>query len=84
MQEQVQVVSRALDCLAAGQQVPTVAGVLCFVDADWPLLGGSFMINEVQVEWPRKTYHRLTRPGDLDASEVRNWHRVLAEAFPRA
>ena len=84
MHKQVQVVSRALDLLAAGRPVPPVTGVLCFVDADWPLIGGAFTIDGVLVEWPKKTYGRLTQVGSLDAVQVQTWHKELAEAFPRA
>ncbi|MDT7784152.1 MAG: hypothetical protein QOF58_2571 [Pseudonocardiales bacterium] len=82
--KQVQVVSRALDHLAAGRPVPPVTGVLCFVDADWPLIGGAFTIDGVLVEWPKKTYRRLTQVGSLDPVQVQTWHRELAEAFPPA
>jgi hypothetical protein len=82
--KQVQVVSRALDHLAAGRPVPPVTGVLCFVDADWPLIGGAFTIDGVLVEWPKKTYRRLIQLGSLDAVQVQTWHKQLAEAFPRA
>jgi hypothetical protein len=29
-----------------------VQGVLCFVEADWPLIGGSFTVRGVHVTWP--------------------------------
>lgn len=38
-----------------------VRGVLCFVDADWPLLGGAFSIREVDVVWPREVAKRIRR-----------------------
>lgn len=38
-----------------GDDVP-VTGVLCFIDADWPLLGGAFTIRGVEVLWPKKLY----------------------------
>ncbi len=31
-----------------------VAGVLCFVDAEWGLLDSSFSVGDVTVTWPRK------------------------------
>lgn len=82
--KQVEVVTRALDYLANGRPVPPVSGVLCFIDADWPLIGGSFTINEIHVEWPKKTYTRLTGPGPLNESQIQAWHAELAGAFPRA
>jgi hypothetical protein len=82
--KQVQVVSRAIDYLSAGRPVPPVVGVLCFVEADWPLIGGSFTIDGVLVEWPKKTYGRLTQAGPSDPGRVEAWHRDLAGAFPSA
>ncbi|HET7689098.1 MAG TPA: nuclease-related domain-containing protein [Nocardioidaceae bacterium] len=84
MKMQVQVVTRAIEYLSNGRPTPTVAGVLCFLDADWPLVGGSFAISGIFVEWPKKTYARLTQPGSLDQTLTDTWHRELADAFPRA
>ena len=65
-----------------GDDVP-VTGVLCFIDADWPLIGGAFTTRGVEVLWPKKLYPRLTAPTpsqvDLDAL-----HRALAAALPPA
>lgn len=36
-----------------GDGIPVV-GALCFVDADWPLIGGAFMTREVHVLWPKR------------------------------
>jgi len=41
------------------------------IDADWPLIGGSFTINGIHVEWPKKTNARLTGPGPLNESQTR-------------
>ena len=30
-----------------------VRSVLCFVEADWPLLGGDFVVRDVTVTWPK-------------------------------
>lgn len=46
--KQVEVVRGLLDI-----DVP-VQGVLCFVDADWPLFGGTFTTHGVQALWPKK------------------------------
>src|SRR5699024_12591594 len=40
-----------------------VASVLCFVGADWPLLGGDFHIRNAYVTWPKKLASRINRPG---------------------
>ena len=39
--------------LADQPDVP-VRGVLCFVQADWPLIGGDFMVRDVAVVWPKR------------------------------
>lgn len=36
-----------------------VSGVLCFIQADWPLIGGAFTTRDVEVLWPKKLYLRL-------------------------
>ncbi len=60
-----------------------VAGVLCFVEADWPLVGGAFQSRGVQVLWPRRLARVLTsseaRDVDLQATS-----RLLAARFPPA
>lgn len=47
-----------------------VVGVLCFVEAEWPLIGGSFSVRDVEVLWPKKLVARLsassTGPVDVD------------------
>ena len=65
-----------------GDGIP-VTGVLCFIEADWPLIGGAFTTRGVEVLWPRKLYPRLTAEG-LIASGVDDLHRTLASALPRA
>lgn len=64
-------------------EVP-VHGALCFVDADWRLFGGSFVISDVAVLWPRKLSERLLSPGDLSAEAVDAVHGALAHALPVA
>ena len=66
-----------------GDQIP-VRGVLCFVDADWPLIGGAFTTRDVQVLWPRRLLSNLAQPGALDADAVQRVHRDLAEALRAA
>jgi len=67
---------------AVGSDIP-VRGILCFVDADWPLLGGDFGVRGVRVVWPRRLIKEVLRasPPTMDAATVA---RVLAAAFPRA
>jgi hypothetical protein len=80
--KQIQVVHAAL--ARTGITDIPVHGVLCFVDADWPLIGGSFVISEVAVLWPKKLGERLTVPGALSAERVDEVHRALAGALPAA
>ncbi|UJP41668.1 NERD domain-containing protein [Cellulomonas palmilytica] len=80
--KQVGLVQDAL--AAAGHGEVPVRGMLCFVEADWPLIGGAFQIDEVDVLWPKKAYEHLTAPGPLAPAAVEELHRLLAQAFPVA
>lgn len=49
----------------------SVHGALCFVDADWPLVGGSFAVRGVEVCWPGKLAKRLgALDGPVDVAAV--------------
>lgn len=63
-------------------QVP-VTGVLCFVEADWPLLGGDFTTRGVHALRPRRLAKllRAENDGALDTGAL---HESLAAAFPPA
>jgi hypothetical protein len=61
-----------------------VHGVLCFVDADWPLIGGSFTVQDVEALWPKKLYPKLQRPGPLGMEALQGLHHALARAMPPA
>jgi hypothetical protein len=76
--KQVDVVRAAL-----ADDVP-VHGVLCFVEADWPLIGGSFTTRRVQALWPKKLYPQLEADGTLSAEAIDDIHRRLAMALPAA
>jgi hypothetical protein len=80
--KQVALVSSALT--AAGHDDVPVQGVLCFVHADWPLIGGAFRIDAVEVLWPKKAAELLTAGGALEPSAVAELHRVVSAAFPVA
>lgn len=60
-----------------------VLGALCFVDADWPLLGGAFSVCGVEVLWPKKIASRVSTPvtGAVDVEST--WATLIA-AFPAA
>jgi hypothetical protein len=81
--KQVRLVRDALSAAFPGQELP-VRGMLCFLDADWPLIGGSFSIDGVDVVWPRQARKILTEPGGLAAELVRSIHHQLASHFPIA
>ncbi|WP_292853282.1 nuclease-related domain-containing protein [Microbacterium sp.] len=78
VQGQVEKVTAAL-----GNPEITVKGVLCFLDGDWPLIGGSFAVNGVDALWPRLLIKRMTEAPavPIDVSEV---HARLAAHFPPA
>ena len=68
---------------AAGIGVP-VAGVLCFVDARWPLLRTGITLEGVSVYWPRRTVRDLRRSGFLAEEDIAHTHAVLGQIFPAA
>ncbi|MCD9198313.1 hypothetical protein [Aeromicrobium wangtongii] len=58
--------------------------VLCFVEADWPLIGCSFNTCGVDVLWPKKLYPKFVAKGPAEAEMLGDLHRRLAGALPRA
>ena len=81
--KQVDRVSELLARDGIGQDVP-VRGMLCFVEGDWPLLGGSFTIEGLDVLWPKKARKIIAAPGTLGDDRLRVLHRHLATEFPPA
>ena len=61
-----------------------VRGMLCFVEADWPMIGGAFVIEDVYVLWPKKAAEHLVKAGPLDQMLMQRVHRCLAATFPPA
>lgn len=61
-----------------------VRGLLCFLDADWPLIGGSFTTRGVDVLWPKKAVERMTGNSSLSADDVDRLHRAISSRFPSA
>lgn len=69
---------------ALGDNEIPVNGVLCFVDADWPLLGRPLQVRGVEVLWPAKL-HALLQGGDrLTVDLVEQTATRLAQHFPPA
>jgi ribosomal protein S27E len=66
-----------------GLEIP-ITGMLVFVGADWPLIGGAFVTQRVQVLWPNKAAEAITQPGPLDARRVDQLHRALAHTLKPA
>ncbi|ROS58250.1 nuclease-like protein [Frigoribacterium sp. PhB160] len=59
-----------------------VRAALCFVDADWPMFGGSFTTRGVEVLWPGKLVKRLaSEDGPVDVPAVA---AAIAGHFPPA
>lgn len=77
--KQAELVRRAL-----AEPDTAVVSVLCFVEADWPLIGGDFHTRDVYVTWPKKLAARINRPGQLPEPRIEAMQRRLAEAFPAA
>ncbi len=59
-----------------------VTGFLCFVGADWPLIGGAFVTRGVEVLWPKRLAKLLTeQDGSVDVPATRE---ALAAHFKPA
>jgi hypothetical protein len=54
------------------------------VEADWPLIGGSFTARGIHVLPPKKLYSQLTAAGPLDIDRIATLHQRLATALPPA
>lgn len=62
----------------------TVTGALCFLEADWPFIGGDFTVDGIDVVWPRLLVKRITAAAVTAAAiDVADAHSRLAETFPR-
>ena len=67
---------------ALGDESIEVSGVLCFIDADWPLIGSFFSTRGVRVVSPRKLSKIIDEAsGVVEVAEVRD---RIAVAFPVA
>ncbi len=57
--------------------------VLCFVEADWPLLSGNFTTREVHALWPQRLYPKLEAEDPLADDTIAEIHRTLASGSRR-
>ena len=56
--------------------------MLCFVEGDWPMIGGTFLTRGVSVVWPRQLSKMLVAAaGEVDVRAVRD---RLSEVFEPA
>lgn len=59
-----------------------IKGALCFVEADWPLIGGAFTTRDAHVLWPKRLAKLLTEAeGSVDVPATRE---ALAAHFKPA
>lgn len=60
-----------------------VTGALCFVEADWPLIGGSLSTQGVHVLWPKRLTELLVQEttGEIDVPAM---HKLVASRFEPA
>ncbi|WP_235835772.1 nuclease-related domain-containing protein [Arthrobacter terricola] len=48
-----------------------VTGAMCFIDADWPLIGGAFSTRGVQVLWPKRLAKALVeQSGNVHVASI--------------
>ena len=72
-------VQRVRDAL--GNDSLPVRGVLCFLEADWPLIGGAFSVKGIEVVWPRLLIKRMTS-GPTTVQDVVAVAARLSTVFP--
>ncbi|WP_461104136.1 nuclease-related domain-containing protein [Tessaracoccus terricola] len=60
-----------------------VTPVLCFVEADWPLIGGSFQTRGVQVVWPKKL-RKMIMESSAGPHAVLDLHAAIGSTFPQS
>lgn len=69
--------------VAAGEEEVPVASLLCFVNADLPLLG-TMHVKGVGIRGPRATGKQLRQPGPLGGVRRAELYRLLRLALPPA
>ena len=60
-----------------------VTGALCFIEADWPMIGGAFSTRGVHVLWPKRLAQVLIEQpaGEVDVARTRE---TVASRFKSA
>jgi hypothetical protein len=76
---QVEAVAAAL---ADADPMPPVTPVLCFLEADWPLLGAPNEFRGVRVESHRSLKRLLVAKTVLDGIQISELAKVLTVALP--
>ena len=61
-----------------------VSAMLCILDADWPIFGGAFTVDGVQVVWPKRACDVIETGHRLGTGQINDVHQQLSEAFPAA
>ena len=59
-----------------------VRGVLCFIEADWPLIGGDFTVRNIAVVWPRLLVKRISAATEA-VIDIDTVYDRLRAVFPR-
>jgi len=60
-----------------------VRAMLCFVDSDWPLIGGDFTVRGVRVCWPKRLAKELLKT-ESPVLDVEPLAALVASKFPTA
>ncbi len=81
--KQIDVVGGALASAGITDMAP-VRGMLCFIDAEWPLIGGAFAMADVDILWPTKIAERAFAAHTIAADHIARIHAELAAHFPQA
>lgn len=79
---QVQLVRSALTSMNASASPVPVSGALCFLEADWTVSGGDFVLDEVLVLGLSHLADLAAAPGPLTEARIRTVVRQLHRALP--
>jgi Nuclease-related domain len=66
----------------SGRADVAITPVLCFIDSEWPLLGGPHHFGGVRIEGQRSVRKLVTQPGTLTTEEVIEVAVVLSQTLP--